>query len=450
MSKEELKKEVERLAIQQAKAKENPRVVNEPVKNLVQQVSWRDMRILWYSVAPWIKSGYGVVTNNMVKGLISRGFPTIIAAYYGIEPGGFLKVGDMVVVPLEKFNEDKLGFSTAIKHYQKFQSDVLIYHTDFWVSKSLADACPRAYCYTPIDHEDYPDQYQDVLRAYKGVAVPSRHAVGELRKYGVEATYIPHGIDLATYKPEPRELCRKYFNLNTTDFIMGIVAANNDKEPRKGWDKMFSAVKIFLDQNPDAKKDFKVFCHTNPVDGRGYNLHQLAKRLNISEYFVFQDPYMMTLGLPDQLLCRIYNCFNVLMNLSKREGFGIPMAEAQACGIPSIVTKFSAMPERVDNGKCGWMIKPQGTHFSPLNAMTAIPDEFGAAVALGEAYNSPKKLQQFSKKGISYSKQFSWDIVLDKHMLPWLENISHEIPRLNKGKEQKIAKNITMVEGYGG
>lgn len=446
-----LKQDIIELARQQAeqqKSQQQQQLEGKMARPPIGPRNWQTMRVLWYSVAPFIKSGYGVVTNYMVSGMIQRGINTIIAAYYGIETGGFLKIGDMVVLPVDKYLEDKLGFNTTLKHFRKFQSDVLIYHTDFWVSKALADACPAAYCYTPIDHEDYPDQFQDVFRAYKGVASPSKHGVTEMGKYGVKAEYVPHGVDLRAYNPINKTEARKYFGIDPNAFVVGIVAANNDKEPRKGWDKMFAAIKEFLDNNPDAKKDFKVFVHTNPTDSKGYNLHQLSKRLNIGEHFLFQDPYMTTIGLPNTLMNKVYNSFNIMLNLSKREGFCIPMEEANACGIPCIATDFSAMPERVRNPECGWLVKPQGVHFSPINATTAIPDEHGAAKVLETAYNNPKLVERYSKRAVDHAKQFSWDIVLDKYMMVWLEKIAQDLPAFKKGKEEQFAKNIKMVEGY--
>lgn len=62
-------------------------------KEQIRQKDWKDMRILWFSVAPYIKSGYGIVTKQFVSRLIQRGFTSMVAAYYGLAKGGFLKVG---------------------------------------------------------------------------------------------------------------------------------------------------------------------------------------------------------------------------------------------------------------------------------------------------------------------------------------------------------------------
>lgn len=285
--------------------------------------TWRDMRILWYSVAPYVKSGYGVVTKNFVSRLIGKGFTTMVVAYYGLAKGGFLKVGDIVTFPIETRQGDNLGFRSVIQHHKKFQTDIIIYYTDFWVAGPLTRAVKETVAYTVLDHEDYAEEFQDVLRSFYKVAIASKHGVNEARKYGIRASFIPHGVDINSYFPLSKEACKKSLNIDPKTFVLGIVAANNDREPRKGWDKMFEAIKIFLDNNPKVKKEdkFKVFIHTDPLNNQGYNLKLLAKRTGIGKYIIFQDPYLALIGLPDRLMNRIYGSFDVLMNLSRREGF---------------------------------------------------------------------------------------------------------------------------------
>jgi len=444
MNPEDLKKEIAKKIEEQNKAtdtegKSNPIIsdqqstTNKPIK----------LKILWYGVAPYIKSGYGVVAANCVDRLISKGYPTIIAAYYGIDSGGFLKLGNTYVVPVEKLPNDGFGFSSLLRHMDKFQMDIIVYMTDFWVARPLAEKTPRLYVYTPIDHENYSLEQQDLLRKFGGLAIPSMHGVKEVAKYGIKAHYLPHGVDLNVYKPVPepdKVKCREYFKLKKDQFVVGIVAENNDTEPRKGWDAMFNAVKIFLDNNPDARKDFKLMCHTNPYNAKGYNLIGLSKNLKIEDVITWQDPYMKLLGMPPSLMMVLYNSFDVLFNLASREGFCLPMLEAQACGIPSISTKFSAMIERVNYGKCGWLVKPKGLRFSPINAQTSVPDEIGAAEALEEAYNNDKLRKMYSKKGLTYSKNFSWDIVVDKYFVPWLEDIESSL-KAKPLEARKIAGN---------
>jgi len=405
--------------------------------------TWRDMRILWHSVAPYINSGYGTVTREFMTRLLNKGFVGFISAYYGIQPGGMLNWHGLYVLPVQKTSSDQLGFESAIEHYKRFKCDLGVFHADFWVSYQFAKKIPYTLCYSPIDHEQYPDKWLEILRTYKWVAVPSRHAEKELKKSGIEATFVPHGVDIKEYHPLDKKTSRQAFSLNPEDFIIGIVAANNDEETRKAWDANFLAVKYFLDNNPDAKKDVKVVIHTDPTNERGRNLYELVDQVGIGEQVIWNDRYFASLlTFPSSVMCKLYNCFDVFLLLSRREGFCIPALEAQACGVPCILNDFSALSERNDYGRVGWLVKPSALVYSPLNAITSIPDPYGGAKALEEAYNNESKRKLYAKRSLEYARQQTWDIAIDKYMMPLLERIGEEIPSLTSRKEaRKIAGN---------
>lgn len=405
--------------------------------------TWRDMRILWHSVAPYINSGYGTVTRYFMTGLLNRGFVGFVSAYYGMQPGGILNWKGIYVLPVKKRTTDQLGFESAKEHYKRFQCDLGIFHADFWVSLPFAKKIPHSLCYSPIDHEQYPERWLKVLRAYKWIAVPSMHAKNELAKSGIEAEYLPHGVNTQVYYPLDKSLSRKAFNLEQNNFIIGIVGANNDDETRKAWDANFLAFKFFLDNNPDAKKDTLLVAHTDPENDRGRNLIELAKHIGIEKNIIWNDRYMTSLlTLPESAMCRLYNSFDVFLLLSRREGFCLPALEAQACGVPCILNAFSAMIERNDNGRVGWLVPPAAKVYSPLNAITSIPDPYKGADAIAEAYNNESKRKMFAKKALDYAKTQTWDIAIDKYFIPLLEKIGEEIPQLTTRKEaRKIAGN---------
>lgn len=424
------------------------RELKQEIKEKIEEErTWRDMRILWHSVSPHIFSGYGKVTKYTLAGLLNRGFVAFCSAYYGVQAGGIVDYKGIYVLPVVKHSLDKLGFKTVAEHYKRFQCDLGVFHADFWVSYKFPKLIPNSLVYSPIDQEHYPEKWLDILRAYKWVAVPSKHGQKELKKSGIEATFIPHGVDTKVYRPLDKSSCRKAFTLEKDKFIIGIVAANNDDEPRKGWDSMFQAIKIFLDNNPDAKKDVEVVIHSDPENEKGRNLIELSKQVGIHDKIIWNDRYVSSvIGLPESAMARLYNCFDVFLMLSRREGFCLPVLEAQACGVPCIVNGFSALIERVNNGKCGWLVPPRAYVYSPLNAITSIPDPEKGADALEEAYNKDSKRKYFAKRGLEYARKQTWDIAIDKYWLPFLERIGEEIPHLSSKRfksleERKIAGN---------
>jgi glycosyltransferase involved in cell wall biosynthesis len=86
----------------------------------------------------------------------------------------------------------------------------------------------------------------------------------------------------------------------------------------------------------------------------------------------------------------VYNASNVLLHTSEYEGFGMPLLEAMACGIPIVASNKASIPEVV--GDCGELVD--------LDADDCV-EQFAEKVlnALDVERN---------KKGIERAKMFSW------------------------------------------
>jgi glycosyltransferase involved in cell wall biosynthesis len=62
------------------------------------------------------------------------------------------------------------------------------------------------------------------------------------------------------------------------------------------------------------------------------------------------------ISTPD--LVRHYNEAKLLVSSSVHEGFGLPLAEAMACGTPTVATQIGAFREIVRHGESGWLVPP--------------------------------------------------------------------------------------------
>jgi glycosyltransferase involved in cell wall biosynthesis len=63
-------------------------------------------------------------------------------------------------------------------------------------------------------------------------------------------------------------------------------------------------------------------------------------------------------GLSTEELVRQYNRAQLLVSPSLYEGFGLPAAEALACGTPVVATTAGALPEIVEEGVSGLLVPP--------------------------------------------------------------------------------------------
>lgn len=98
-------------------------------------------------------------------------------------------------------------------------------------------------------------------------------------------------------------------------------------------------------------------------------------------------------GLTDTEMPLLYNCATILLYPSLYEGFGLPIIEAMACGIPVITSDVSSMPEV--GGEAALYVSPDDT------------EEIKKAVI--EVMNDINLRNKLIGKGMKQAKLFSWE-----------------------------------------
>jgi glycosyltransferase involved in cell wall biosynthesis len=431
-----------------SKSKKDVKVINpsnktpEELKKEINEylATQKVLKIMIYGEAPFIKDSTGILSNYLVQGFLNMGIPALVVANYGIETGGYIRFGNATVLPVDRPDDDKKGFATTLQHFFKFKMDVVLYlDKDFQNGKAIATKVPT-WLLARLDSIDYPEEDLEALKKYKEVIAPTQFAEKELKKYGIPCTYIPIGVNIRNFQQYPKLESRKYFAVPNNHFCIGIVADNKDKEPSNGWDSMFEAISIFFKMNPEAKKKTTILIHSNRKDKDGIDLEKLTKGFGIDDNCIVQDPHLMILGVPEGALSKMYSSMDVLLHLSRRCGSGITILEAEACGVPAIVTDFGAQTERVNNGKCGWLVPV--VHYVPneYDTKSAIPDVNKAAQALSEAYKDKKKRSEFSKKSKIFASTLSWEVILEQKWLPFLEKKGEEFFAKTKDINSKSSK----------
>ena len=124
----------------------------------------------------------------------------------------------------------------------------------------------------------------------------------------------------------------------------------------------------------------------------GITKTKLQEFLNNNHIEDISDWIVLTDYIPSDDLPYIYNNAFALIFASFREGFGIPIIEAMACGIPVITSNVSSMPE---------VAGPDALLVNPENI-----DEIAKCMLHLEADESLYKKQK--EIGIRRAQQFSW------------------------------------------
>ena len=402
----------------------------------------RKLRILWHSVSPFIRSGYGKVTYNITSRLAKLGYQVIVSAYYGVEPGGMLEIGGCSVVSSK---EGSFGVISAARYAEMFKTNIQILTTDWWAFPQFPKLMEYPVLHSPMDHINYPEEILEFTRLYKHIISICKWQQANLRKVGIESTYIPHGVDLSVYKPLNKEKCKELYGVKDK-FVFGTVAANSDKEDRKAHTRMMKAMYWFLENNPDVRKDIVWLYHTVPNDPKGLPLDKICRKWGLKDVVRFMDPSLSTIYLTEEQMAVLYNAMDTHLLCSKREGFGLPILESMACGVPNICHDFSSMTELVKDR--GWLVKSLGADLNlettPLNAETAVPDVYDIADKIARAFFKDKERERYSKRARAFALKFNWDDLVMYKWHPLLQGIAEKLfdesAKLKDGASESFAE----------
>lgn len=117
------------------------------------------------------------------------------------------------------------------------------------------------------------------------------------------------------------------------------------------------------------------------------------KDITLVEKLVEGDTRVIRLGFVDTNdLAAIYNLATVFAMPSLYEGFGLPVLEAMACGVPVVTTKCGSIPEVAE--ECAYYVDPN--------------DIDSIAKGIEEVFSNSRLRETLSHTGIVQAKKFSW------------------------------------------
>jgi glycosyltransferase involved in cell wall biosynthesis len=423
------------------------------------------IRVLWVGEATFLNTGYSVYGRELLSRLSQvEGLEVAEMACYASPNDPRTRQTPWKVYPVVPHEEDRarteqyknnptfqFGEGTFDEILLDFKPHVVLDIRDVFMF-DFQDRSPlREYFYNilmpTVDSAPQNRQWLDILSRTEAVLTYQDWSADVIRKEGNgRINWVgsaPPSADVA-FKPLDKTETKKLLGLEGKT-IIGTVMRN---QRRKLFPELFRTFRAYLDQS--KRTDVLLYCHTSYPD-MGWDLPALLNEHGLNSRVLFTylcrncqsahasffngqlsicpscnhlsaSPCNVQNGLDNNTLARIYNLFDVYVQYAVAEGFGMPIAEAAACGVPIIGTDYSAMEDiiRKLNGKPVRLLTKQLE--LETGCYRAVPDNDHLLSIFTECLSlSPDELKAWSKKTLEgYHKNYGWN----KTAQVWLDAIS--------------------------
>lgn len=231
-------------------------------------------------------------------------------------------------------------------------ADVVMVHAIFRRLRELAKEEDRETAGTGWLRRCHRRLYYDFLTGLErriygnpkvGLACVSSRTAGQLEKYfgRRDARVIPNGVDVARFSPAARLARRQHTRASRQfrDEDTVLLLIGND------WhNKGLPAILEALARLPDTPVKLLIVGTDAPADSR-----LMAKRLGVLDRCIWEQSCADILDA--------YSAADVYVSPSREDSFGLPVAEAMACGLPVITSTFAGISSLVHDGADSFVLR---------------------------------------------------------------------------------------------
>ncbi|AZA80936.1 glycosyltransferase family 1 protein [Chryseobacterium lactis] len=303
---------------------------------------------------------------------------------------------------------NKLGIFDYKVSYNEGIQDAQIYHSLYYpIHKSLEEfpnvkKVVTIHDLIPILYPEYNDNTQLLDNTIKSIG-PNNYAIcvsENTRKDLLEyAPYIdPKKVFVSRLAASPdifyqssdakeNALIREKYNL-PEKYILSL----STLEPRKNIDHLIRSFIKMLDTH--SVSDLSLVL----VGSKGWQYDKIFEEYENAKDL--KGKIIITGRIPDEDLASVYSQANSFYYMSLYEGFGLPPLEAMQCGIPTVTSNTSSLPEVV--GEAGIQLDPT--------------DENALSEVIWKLYNDEEYRMEYAQKAIERAKEFSWEKAVEEHI----------------------------------
>lgn len=402
------------------------------------------MRILTVSDSPNLCSGLARVHRHVIDALVSQGHEVIPCVWFGYEaetlanikkgespPPLFYKSNGkdvrMLCVPKGKAMNCMYAIYDIVA---EVKPDVILTIGDFWdfyymqAIKSKTDFSFRWIAYLTIEQDEIEPKWLPLFRYADALVSPSVFGKQVLEKAVKQHVYLlPYGTeDVFRRLPDDVRLKLRKDRGCENKLRLITVAQNTG---RKNLPALAFTARILKDCGQEG---IQFYVHTNlgaldPQESCVYDLRAIVARLGVEDWFSFPDDMsVFESGTSDEALRDEYNASDFFVLTSMAEGFGLPLCEAMACGVPAIANTTTTIPEHLGalNGQQsglasrGFMVMGRTEVFPPSRfSNVCCPEALAEAImAMAEAEKTGQ-LEGMRAECEEYAKGRTWALMRD-------------------------------------
>lgn len=410
-----------------------------------------------------LSTGYAVYMRGLLNFLHKNGYEIIELACACIEGDPRLGNVPWTVIPnipheSNKAERDKYNsfFSAEFGAWQfeelllKYKPDIVLDIRDNWhyeyqlrsplrdyyasVIMPAIDAEPQNKCWLNFHSK------ADAVLSYTQWGIDIMNNSGfKINTMGATPPIAPN-----EFIPLNKALVKKEFGFEDK-IVIGMVGRN---QKRKLFPDLFKSFSAFL--NKTGRTDTILYIHTKHPD-RGWEIDEEILKYDIAnkvyltyvcencrlikpsiykgvrgycERCGYADSSVTAnsdFGIPNSDMAKVYNSMDLYVQWHTNEGYGIPVMEALACGVPIVGVDYSAVSEILDYGG-GKKIKPIGfTQEIESGRKFAVPDNKELAKYLEEFCLLPSSVK--SRMGVLARLNYEKNWSIEKTYGTWIKAI---------------------------
>lgn len=160
------------------------------------------------------------------------------------------------------------------------------------------------------------------------------------------------GIDTNLFRPIEKQEARKVLpGLKEDDILFLCTKVDSARVGYdlllRAWEKAYKELKYV---RPAIQKKVKLYLHTPLNMIGGTDIPNLLRLLDVESSVMINPSLKFGSGVDEETLVSIMNSADVFVSCAKGEGFGLPIVEAMAVGIPCILPNYGCPTEFESDG----------------------------------------------------------------------------------------------------